>query len=110
MDEKECSNCKEKSQACVPFFIHENDMMHKDIDNERMHDTLKYISDNTRKTIRTICITFIAIIIIFVAAYTVRTSIWLNTINRMNDVIVGMANTQATTETEVAHGIHQQPD
>lgn len=30
-----CKNCEEK-QACIPFFIHENAMMHKDMDNERM--------------------------------------------------------------------------
>ena len=34
MDEK-CKNC-DHEQACVPFFLHENAMMHKDADNERM--------------------------------------------------------------------------
>ena len=34
----ECSNCTncENKQACVPFFQHENSMMHKDRDNRRM--------------------------------------------------------------------------
>ena len=32
---KDCSNCKE-AQACVPFFLHEDAMMHKDRDNRRM--------------------------------------------------------------------------
>ena len=54
----------EKKRATVDFFVHENDMMQKDINNERLH-----------KTIRSICVTFIMIIVIFVAAYTVRTSI-----------------------------------
>ena len=32
----ECKNCEQKEQACVPFFLHENAMMHKDMDNERL--------------------------------------------------------------------------
>ena len=35
-----CKNCEEK-QACIPFFIHENAMMHKDMDNERMEKIVK---------------------------------------------------------------------
>ena len=31
----ECNNCNEK-QACVPFFIHENAMMHYNRANKRM--------------------------------------------------------------------------
>ena len=34
MDEK-CKNC-EKDQACVPFFLHENAMMHYNRANHRM--------------------------------------------------------------------------
>ena len=34
MDEK-CQNCGEK-QACVPFFLHENAMMHYNKANKRM--------------------------------------------------------------------------
>ena len=96
-NEERCSVCEKKSTACISFFAHENAMMHKDMDNERMH-----------KTIKVICTTFIAIIVIFVAAYTIRTSIWLNTINKMNDYIVELTR---TTGTEVAdEAVHQQPD
>lgn len=82
-----CKNCDEK-QACVPFFIHENSMMHYNSANKRMLIALI-----------TVCITFITTIIIFVFGYTVRERNWLDTLTRMG---VG--------QTEVANGVYQQPD
>ena len=35
MDEK-CKNCEGKDMACVPFFLHENAMMHYNRANHRM--------------------------------------------------------------------------
>ena len=32
----DCKNCGEKDQACVPFFLHENAMMHYNRANHRM--------------------------------------------------------------------------
>ena len=32
----ECKNCDGKDQACVPFFLHENAMMHYNRANHRM--------------------------------------------------------------------------
>ena len=75
----------QQEQPVVSFFVHEADMMHKDADNERMHETY-------RKTIKTICATFIILIVIFVTAYTIRTAIWQNTILKMNNAIMEMAN------------------
>ena len=86
-------------RSTVDFFVHESDMMQKDVDNERLH-----------KTIREICITFILIIIVFVASYTIRTSVWLNTIDRMNAAVLEMAMLHHSTGAEVADGIHEQPD
>lgn len=94
-DLKETEN---KKHASIDFFIHENDMMMKDIDNERLH-----------KTIRSLCVTFIAIIVIFVAAYTIRTNIWLGTISRMNEIIAELAS-RSIPAAEVHDAVHQQPD
>lgn len=33
--ENDCNNCEQK-QACVPFFVHENTMMHYNRANKRM--------------------------------------------------------------------------
>lgn len=74
-----CSSCNKK-QACISFLAHENAMMHKDVDNERAHRTTLFV-----------CIAFVLIVIIFVTAYTVRTSIWLDTVKQLNADIVELA-------------------
>ena len=79
--EEKCGTCMKKSTACISFFAHENAMMHKDMDNERAH-----------RTTMIVCIAFVLIVIIFVAAYTVRTAVWLDTVNKMNAAIVELAN------------------
>ena len=70
-EEKNCSNCDNR-QACVPFFIHENSMMHYSKTNKRMLVALLAV-----------CITFILTIIIFVHGYTVREKNWLDTLTRV---------------------------
>lgn len=103
-------NCHEKCQSKVDFFIHENAMMHKDVDNERLNETMKHVSNNDRKSKIAMCITFVAIIVIFVTAYTIRTSIWLETVNKMIDRIVEISTGHVPTGAEVDDAVHQQPD
>ena len=79
----------EKNGASVPFFVHENSMMHYNAANRRMLIALV-----------TVCITFVLTIIIFVVGYTVREKNWLNTLKTLQ-------NPQAT---EVSNGVQQQPD
>ena len=54
----DCKNCEEK-QACVPFFAHENVLMHYNRANRRMLIALAVV-----------CITFIVTIVVFVTGYT----------------------------------------
>lgn len=75
----QCENCSEK-KACISFLNHENAMMHKDTDNERAHRTTLFV-----------CITVLAIIIIFVFTYTVRMNFFLQTIDRLTADIVELA-------------------
>lgn len=84
--EEKCNNC-ENRQACIPFFAHENALMHYNATNRRMLIALV-----------TVCLTFIATIVIFVSGYTQREKNWLDTLNRIQN-------------TEVADaGVHEQPD
>ena len=78
----------EKTPACIPFFAHENALMHYNHTNKRMLIALV-----------TVCITFVLTIIIFVVGYTVRERNWLDTLTRMGVV-----------QTEVPRGVYQQPD
>ena len=86
MDNKCRGTCEDNKQTCIPFFVAENQVMHMDKTNKRMLIALL-----------TVCITFILTIIIFVVGYTVREKNWLNTLSR-----IGV--------TEVADGVHQQPN
>lgn len=83
MDEK-CSNCESK-QACVPFYLHENAMMHYNAANRRMLIALI-----------TVCLTFIVTIVVFVTGYTQREKNWLDTLRRFSP--------------EVTDGVHEQPN
>ena len=83
----DCKNGNEK-QACVPFFLHENAMMHKDKDNKRM------MVINLA-----LCVTLIVVVITLVAYYTSRTAMWNDTITKLT-----------TTLAEVTNGVYQFPN
>ena len=74
----ECKNCEEK-QACVPFFAHENTMMHYNRANRRMLIALICV-----------CVTFIVTIMVFVTGYTAREKNWLDMLQR-NGVMSGVS-------------------
>ena len=76
-----CSNCENK-QACVPYFLHEGSMTHKDRDNRRMMILCLAL-----------CATLIIVVISLVAYYTSRTQMWNDTIAKLNQTIL-----------EVTHG------
>ena len=78
--EEKCRNCDEK-QACVPFFLHENSMMHKDRDNRRMMCICIAL-----------CITLIVVVITLVAYYTTRMAIWNETVTRLQELLVEVTN------------------
>lgn len=84
--EDRCKSCEDR-QACIPFFAHENSMMHYNAANRRMLIALLCV-----------CVTFIVTIIIFVTGYTTREKNWLDTLAHM------------TPDTEVADGVQQSTD
>ena len=69
--ENNCGNCESK-QACVPFFAHENVLMHYNRANRRMLIALAVV-----------CLTFIVTICVFVSVYTQREKNWLDTLDRI---------------------------
>ena len=84
MEKNECNNCEQK-QACVPFFVHENTMMHYNRANKRMLIALVSV------------LVFVTIMIgIFVYGNTVR-----------EKQLIDMVNQRIT---EVENGVQQQPD
>ena len=85
--ESKCKNCEEKT-SCIPFFIHENAMMHKDADNRRM------MTVNIA-----LCVTLVIVVVTLVSFYTSRTAMW-------NDTVTKLTSTLA----EVTNGVYKQSD
>lgn len=88
MDEK-CKNC-ESSSACVPFFLHENAMIHKDRDNKRMFHI-----------VIALCVVVVVVVTTLVAYYTSRTQMWNDTISKLNATIIELSHGR-TSEVEYA--------
>ena len=82
--EENCKNCEDR-QACVPFFVHENSLMHYSRVNKRMLILFCVW-----------CATIAVIIGIFVYGNTVREK---QLIDLLNERI-----------TEVENGVHEHPD
>ena len=87
MDEK-CKGCEER-QACVPFFVHENSMMHYNRINKRILIVFSCL-------FLVMCITVSFIIGVLVSNNTLR-----------EKQIIDMMNQRIT---EVEDGVYKQPD
>ena len=87
MDDR-CKNCDEKG-ACVPFFVHENTMMHYNRANKRMLIALIV-------SLTVMMIGFVTLGYMFLSSYNAREEGWQNIVQQRI--------------TEVENGVHQQPD
>lgn len=86
--EEKCRNCEDR-QACVPFFVHENSMMHYNRVNKRILITVSSLC-------LLMCLTLSFIIGVLVSNNTIR-----------EKQIIEMMNQRIT---EVENGVHQQQD
>ena len=87
--ENNCKNCEGKDQACVPFFLHENAMMHYNRANHRMLVALIV-------SISVVMIGMFSLGYMFLTSYNAREKGWQEIIEKRI--------------TEVENGVHQQPD
>lgn len=85
----DCKNCDEKKQACVPFFIHENAMMHYNRANKRMLIALIV-------SITVIMIGMVTLGWMFLSSYNDREKGWQDIVQQRI--------------TEVENGVHQHAD
>ena len=70
--ENSCKNCEGQGEKCVPFFDVQNTMMHYNWANRRMLIALIAI-----------CVTMIAVVIVFATNQTKREQMWQETIKSM---------------------------
>jgi hypothetical protein len=101
--EEKCKGCDEK-QACISFFAHENAMMHKDADNDRLAN----IAEGQRKVNLIQSVIILLIVFCMAMFYTYRTRMWNETIAKQNETIIKLLNERSATE--VADGVHKQPN
>ena len=87
--EEKCKNCEGKEQACVPFFLHENAMMHYNRANHRMLIALIV-------SLTVIMIGMVTLGWMFLSSYNDREKGWQEIIQQRI--------------TEVSDGVYQQPD
>ena len=71
----------DEKRAEVPFFLHENAMMHKDRDNKRMMIICLAL-----------CVTLIIVVVTLVAYYTSRTAMWNETITKLTATLAEVTN------------------
>ena len=83
-------------QPVVSYFVHEADMMHKDADNERLHETLKKVTKDMHKA-------YIFIIVFLVLMFTIRMFIWNNTITELNKSVIEIASMHHSGCSEVCN-------
>jgi hypothetical protein len=103
MNEK-CNNC-DHEHACVPFFLHENAMMHKDADNERMKSVVLWM----RQIVFALCAVVVIVVGTLVAYYTSRTQMWNDTISKLNATILELSH-NGSPGTEVTDGLYKHSD
>ena len=86
--EEKCKGCEDR-QACVPFFVHENSMMHYNRVNRRILITVSAL-------FLLMCLTVSFVIGVLVSNNTIR-----------EKQIIEMMSQRIT---EVENGVHEQPD
>ena len=75
MDEKkcknDCANCNEQ-EKCIPFFDHQNTMMH-----------YNWVNRRSMISLIAVCVTMIIVVFIFATNQTKREQMWQETIKEM---------------------------
>ena len=72
MEEKEnCGNCSEKDR-CIPFFDHQNTMMH-----------YNWVNRRSMISLIAVCVTMIVVVFIFATNQTKREQMWQETIKNI---------------------------
>ena len=86
--EEKCKNCSEQ-QACVPFYVHENTMMHYNRANKRMLIALIV-------SLIIMALGFVTLGWMFLSSYNAREEGWQNIVQQRI--------------TEVTDGVYKQPN
>ena len=87
------NKARSENQAMVPFFLHENAMMHKDADNERMLHVVEIL----RNIVFVLSAVIVIVVTTLVAYYTSRTAMWNETITQLTTTLAEVSNAKNNT-------------
>ena len=87
--EEKCKNCEGKEQACVPFFLHENAMMHYNRANHRMLVALIV-------SVTIVMIGMVTLGWMFLSSYNAREQGWQDIVQQKLTEVADAANTNTT--------------
>ena len=73
---QECANCSEQ-EKCIPFFDHQNTMMH-----------YNWVNRRSMISLIAVCVTMIIVVFIFASNQTQREKMWQETIKEMYSSMV----------------------
>lgn len=96
MEEKNLN--EQERQAAVPYFIHEGDMTRMDMAMDKLLTANKHMRD----AVRLVCITLIAVVLLFVVGYTINNCNWIKYAETLQTEDAGHGDQQT--------GIHELPD
>ena len=85
---KNCGNCSEQ-EKCIPFFDHQNTMMH-----------YNWVNRRSMISLIAVCLTMIIVVFIFATNQTKREAMWQETIKEMyrSGVVTEVADGQQNTD------------
>ena len=86
--EEKCRNCNEQ-EKCIPFFDHQNTMMH-----------YNWVNRRSMISLIAVCLTMIIVVFIFATNQTKREAMWQETIKEMyrSGVVTEVADGQQNTD------------
>lgn len=79
MDEKNCKNCEnDTKEKCIPFFDHQNTMLH-----------YNWVNRRSMISLIAVCLTMIIVVFIFATNQTKREQMWQETIKQIINQTTG---------------------
>ena len=99
----------QEKQAAVPYFIHEGVMTRMDMAMDKMGESNKRMLS----ALRTVCITLVVVVVLFVAGYTINNNNWIRYVEQLQaQQAEGVKDGAETSEVRQfpSQGAHQGAD
>lgn len=93
MNENHVNENNEKHEgAVVDYFVHEGIMTRMDMAMDKLNESNRRM----HSALRTVCVTLVLVVIIFVIGYTINNNNWLNYVNNLKEQTVENSDAMET--------------